>query len=150
MGYPAYSPPFHTVAWCASGPRDIVQIMDLTQLAIEIRRDIVHVAFELDKDEPMAVSLAVRRDIGIELMPNVQPYAASETGKLELIADDQRWHVGPRQILTSAKLPPKYRWDEGIAIAWRRWRQAAETMKSVALEGAMWVPDGATYADAIP
>lgn len=150
MGYPAHEPPFHTVAWCTSGPRDLMQIMNLTQLAADMQRDIVHLTFEEGADEPIAVSLAVRQEYGIEWMPNVVPYAAAATSKLELLADERRWRIGPRQVLTSAKLPPKGRWDKGSAIARRRWRQAAEVMKVVAVDGSVWVPAGGRYADAIP
>lgn len=150
MGYPADAPPFHPVAWCVSSPRNLIQIMDLACLARDSGRDVVHVAFELDADEPIAVSMAVHRDTGIEWMPNVLPYAANETAKIELLADRRRWHIGPRHALTSAQLPPKDSWESGIAIARRRWRQVAATMKSVSVEGSMWVPDGGSYADAIP
>lgn len=150
MGYPADASSFHTVAWCVSSPRDLFQIRDLACLARDCGRDIVHVALELDADEPIAVSMAVHSDTGIEWIPNVLPYAANETAKIELLADRRRWHIGPRHILTSAKLPPTDICDSGIAIARRRWRQVAATMNLVSVEGSMWVPAGGRYADAVP
>lgn len=149
MGYPADAPPFHTVAWCVSSPRDLIQLMDLACFARDSGRDVVHVAFEFDADEPIAISMAVHRDRGIEWLPNVLPYAPNETSKIELLADRRRWHIGPRHNLTSAKLPATASWESGIAIARRRWRQAAATMKLVSAEGSMWVPDEGSYADAI-
>ena len=150
MGYPAVRPPFHTTSWCASGARDIFGAMQLTQVAAEMGQDLVHVAFALDHDEPLAVSLAVRRAHGIEWLPGCRLYAASETSKIELLTHEERWHIGPRLVLTSAKLPPHGRREGGEEIAWRRWRQQAAAMHGVELEGSLWVPEGGGYADAIP
>ncbi|CAM3231554.1 hypothetical protein SPAN111604_11945 [Sphingomonas antarctica] len=150
MGYPEHAPPFHTTKWCNSGPLDLDQVMTITRLATDMRSDFVHVAFELGTDEPVAISLFVRREHGIEWMPNVLPFAASETAKIELLADKQRWFVGQRQALTAGKLPPTGKWERGVAIARRRWRKAAANTGSLELAGSLWVPPGGGYADAIP
>lgn len=149
MGYPEHAPPFHTTKWCSSGPRSLEQVMDLVQLARDMQCDVVHATFELDIDEPTAIALYMRRETSIEWMPNVLPYAASETAKIELLAQD-RWHIGPRQLLTGAKLPPKRRWESGIALARHRWRQLAETIQPPQVAGSVWVPPGGSYGDAIP
>lgn len=150
MGYPDYAPAFHTLAFCASGPRDILQAVQLTQVAADLSRDMIHVAFALEAAEPLSVSLAVRQDIGIEWISNVRLYAASETAKIELLAANRRWFIGPRHVLTSAKLPPKHRRPKGEQIAMRRWRQAVATMEPFQLENSVWVRPGERFADAIP
>ena len=150
MTYPSPPPPFYRLAWCASSPRDSDQIMDLVTLATGAQRDIVHLAFQLDTEEPVSISMAIRCDRGTEWIPNMVPYCASETAKLELLADASRWKVGPGEVLTSVKLPPKDRLEQGVAVAKRRWRQAAEAMRSRTLAGSVWIPDSGSYADAIP
>lgn len=149
MGYPGHAPLFHTTTWCSSGARSLDQVMELVQLARDTHSDVVHVTCELDSDEPTAIALYLRRETIVEWMPNVLPYAAAERAKIELLAED-RWHIGPRRMLTAAKLPPKRRWESGIAIARRRWRHLAETTPLLPREGSLWVPPGGSYADAIP
>ena len=149
MGYPEQAPLFHTTTWCSSGARSLEQVMDLVQLAHDMHSDVVHVTFELDRDEPTAIALYLRRETIVEWMPNVLPYAASEAAKIELLAEE-RWYIGPRRMLTSAKLPPKRRWENGIAIARRRWRQQVETIQPPQVAGSVWVPPGGSYVDAIP
>lgn len=150
MNYPAYAPPFHTTAWCSSSPRDVFQAMELTQIAADKGSDLVHVAFALDSDEPLSVSLAVRQGAGVVWIPDVRLYAADEKAPVELLADDRRWSIGPRLFLTNAKLPPKHRRAQGEEIAWRRWRNAAATMASLKMDGSVWVPPGGSLKDAIP
>lgn len=150
MGYPGYAPPFHTTAWCSSSPRDVLQTMELTRIAADKGSDLVHVAFSLDVDEPLSVSLAVRQGGGVIWIPCLRLYAADEKAPIELLADDRRWSVGRRLFLTDAKLPPKHRRVKGEEIAWRRWRHAAATTASLRLSGSVWVPPGGSFEDAIP
>lgn len=150
MGYPQHALPFHTTTWCTSGVLDIDQVMNLKQLAADKCADLVHIAFEFESDEPLAISLFVRREHGIEWMPNVLPYAAGENAKIELLADRQRWLIGPRQSLTAARRPPKAQWERGVAMARRRWREVAAQVEPPQLDGSVWVPSGGRYADAIP
>lgn len=150
MGYPGYAPPFHTTAWCSSSPRDVFQAMELTRIAADKGSDLVHVAFALDVDEPLSVSLAVRQGGGVMWIPRLRLYAADEKAPLELLADDRRWAIGPRLFLTDAKLPPKHRRVQGEEIAWRRWRRAVATTASLKLDGSVSVPPGGSFKDAIP
>jgi hypothetical protein len=149
MGYPVCAPPFHTIAWCSSAPRNIFEALELTRIAAAKGCDFVHASFSLDTDEPLGVSLAVRRREGIEWIPNVRLYAADDRAPVELLAADRRWLIGPRLFLTTAKLPPKTRRAPGEAIAWRRWRHAVATT-TPKLEGSVWVPPGGALTDAIP
>ena len=150
MNYRPYAPPFHSTAWCFSSPRNVFQAMELTQIAADKGSDLVHVAFELDIDEPLSVSMAVRQDAGVVWIPDVRLYAADESAPIELLADDRRWMIGSRLFLTSAKLPPKHCRAQGEEIAWRRWRHAVATTAPLTLEGSVWVPPGGTFKDAIP
>lgn len=149
MGYPRYAPAFHTTAWSSSGRQDIFQAMQVTQLAIDMGCDMVHVSMTTDGGQPLGVSLAIRQGAGVELMPNLRLYAASETSKIELLSDSRRWFVGSRHVLTSAKLPPKSRREQGEKIARRRWRQMYAALGDLRLEGNLSVPVGGRYADAI-
>lgn len=152
LGYPPYAPDCQTLAVCASSPRDIFQAMELTEVARDMQRDMIHVAFDslAAGAEPVGVSLAVRQDSFVEWLPGCRLYAPSETAKLELLSTEGRWFVGPRNMLTSAKLPPKSGWKKGEEIALRRWREAVETMGPLQLRGSVFVRPGERYADAIP
>lgn len=150
MGYPREAPPFHTAAWCSSTPRNVFEAIELMQVATDKGCDLVHVAFSLDQDGPLGVSLAVRQKTGVEWIPNVRLYAADEKAPIALLADDRRWLIGSRLFLTSAKLPPKARRAQGEEIAWRRWRHAAATMAPVKMVGSVWVPPGGCLGNAIP
>ena len=86
----------------------------------------------------------------MEWIPGCRLYAASETAKIELLTGDARWFVGPRHVLTRAKLPPKARRKHGEEIAWRRWRQAVAAQGELNLTGSVWVPQGKPYASAVP
>lgn len=149
MGYAAGTP-FHTLSWCASSPRNALQALRLVQIAADLGTDLVHVAMSLDQEEPLGVALAVRENMGMRWLPDARLYAASEAARIELLVGGRRWHVGPRQFLTSAKLPPRARREKGEEIAWRRWRQAAASMPTPQLNGSLFVPAGAQLADAIP
>jgi len=152
MGYPVHGLQFHTVSWCSSGPLDMVRAAQVTQVVADSARDLVHIACSLDADEPLGVALAVRRDAGVAWLPNCRLYAASETAPLELLTRDTRWGIGPRHILTSGKLPPKARRDRNQEIAWRRWRDTAAAVAAAGLElqGSVRIPQGGSYADAVP
>ncbi|HEX8486774.1 hypothetical protein [Sphingomonas sp.] len=150
MNYPPYAPPFHTTAWCSSTPRNIFEAMELTKIAAAKGTDLIHVAFTLDTNEPLGVSLAIRESECVVWIPNVRLYAPDEAAPIQLLADDCRWLIGPRLFLTSAKLPPKHRRAKGEEIAWRRWRHAAATIAPLGVEGSVWVPPGGTFKDAIP
>ncbi|WP_076072944.1 hypothetical protein [Sphingomonas montana] len=150
MGYPAHAPAFHTAGWCFSAPRTIFDAWEVARLAADRGCDLVHVSIEPYADAPLAVSMAIRQDAGVEWVPGVRLYAASETARIELLTGDRRYFVGPRHFLTGAKLPPNARRANGEAIAWRRWRQAVSTMAPATLKGSVWVPKGGSFADAIP
>ena len=150
MKYPAYAPPFPTTTWCSSSPRDGFRAMELTQVTADKGTDLVHVAFALDVDEPLSVSLAVRQKAGVTWIPGVRLYAATETSPIELLADDDRWFIGSFFRLTASELPREARRAQGEEIAWRRWRHAVATMAPLTLSGSVWVPPGGTFADAIP
>ena len=150
MGYPGYAPPRHTTAWCSSSPRDTAQIAQVMQIVADMGRDLVHVSFSLDQEEPLGVSLAIQGVAGVEWMPDVRLYAASESAPIDLLCADRRWFIGPRLLLTGAKLPPKARRSMGEEIAWRRWRQAVATTTVPKLTGSVWVPPGGSIVTAIP
>lgn len=150
MNYPSHAPRFPTTAWCSSSPRNVTQSMELAEIATDKACDLVHVAFALDVDEPLSVSLAVRQRAGVKWMPGVRLYAAREDSPIELLSGDDRWFIGSLLRLTASKLPPESRRGRGEQIAWRRWRHAVTTMAPVKLGGSVWVPPGAGFADAIP
>ncbi len=150
MGYPGYAPARHTTAWCSSSPRDPAQIAEVMQIVADMGRDLVHVSFALDQEDPLGVSLAIQGLAGVEWMPDVRLYAVSESAPIELLSEDRRWFIGPRLLLTGAKLPPKARRSKGEQIAWRRWRQAVATTTVPTLTGSVWVPPGGSIVTAIP
>lgn len=151
MGYPLYAPACHTVGWSASAPRDSVGITQLTQIAADMNRDLVHLIFGGDGlGAPIEIGIAVRHDREVAWIGNCRLYTASETARLEIIAGDERWYVGPRQMLVATKLPPRKRIARGEAMAMARWRRAAEEAEKVELVGTVCVPRGGRFADAIP
>ncbi len=149
MGYPAQPPAFHTIMWTSSGP-GITDAARLTQIAADRGCDLVHFNMALEGPEPSDVSLVLRQGLGMECLPQVRLYAASDTAPIELLGARKLWRIGPRQVFTSAKLPPAALRSTGEEIAWRRWREAFRTMSSPQLRGSLWVPPGGGYADAIP
>jgi hypothetical protein len=150
MGYPGYAPARHTTVWCSSSPRDPAQVAEVMQIVADMGRDLVHVSFVLDQEDPLGVSLAIQGLAGVEWMPDVRLYAASESAPIELLSEDRRWFIGPRLLLTGAKLPPKARRSKGEQIAWRRWRQAVATTTRPTLTGSVWVPPGGNIVTALP
>lgn len=150
MGYPAHAAAGHAIRWCTSTPRDLSQAMQITQIANDSQCDLVHLAFEDHAAEPVGVSLAVRQNDGVAWLAGARLYAAAEFATIELLAGDRRWQIGPRHVLTAAKLPPTNRRARGEEIAMRRWRKAAAAIGPVELVGSLWVPPGGSYADAIP
>lgn len=151
MGYPLYAPACHTVAWAAGPSSDIFQVMQVTQIARDMGRDVAFLALAgVVPGAPASVSLAVRQDAGVEWVANCTLFAASETAKVELLGGGRRWHIGPRFVLTSQKLPPKGRRARGEEIAMRRWRQMAATMEPLNLVGSVFVGPGKTFANAVP
>lgn len=151
MGYPLYAPACHTVAWTTSGPRDLIGIMELTQLATDMNRDLIHLTFDGDgSGVPIQIGLAIRQDLDVAWMAGCRLYTASETARVEIIAGDQRWYVGPRQVLMPTRLPARKRIARGEALAMRRWCRAAEDAHHVELVGSVCVPPGKRFADAIP
>lgn len=150
MGYPLYPPSNHTMAWCTSGRRNLLEAAHLAKVAEDAGKDLVHLAFDADLGDPVAVSLMVRGDVTAQWIENCQLYCASETAPIELLSGEKRWFVGRRQVLTCAKLPPKSRRARGEAIAWRRWKALAPQMVDIELSGSVWVPAGAPLAAAIP
>ncbi|HEX8412507.1 MAG TPA: hypothetical protein VF637_01285 [Sphingomicrobium sp.] len=151
MGYPTFEPACHTMAWASGTSRNMFQAMQVTQIAQDMARDLVFLAFaDIVPGAPVAVSLAVRQSVGVEWIATCSLYAASETAKIELLGGGRRWHIGPRLVLISQKLPPKGRRAQGEEIALRRWRQMAATMKPLDLVGSVFVGPGKTFADAVP
>ena len=151
MGYPPYEPACHTVAWATGTSRNIFQAMQVTQIAYDMGRDLVFLAFSgIEPGAPTGVSMAVRQDAGVEWIAKCSLYAASETAKVELLGGGRRWHIGPRLVLTSQKLPPKGRRERGEEIAMRRWRQAAATADVGHLVGSVFVEQGKAFAEAVP
>lgn len=151
MGYPRYAPACHTVAWAAGPSCDIFQAMQVTQIAHDMGRDVAFLAFAgILPGAPISVSLAVRQDAGVEWIANCTLYAASETAKIELLGGGRRWHIGPRFVLTSQKLPQKDRHAKGEAVAMRRWRQMAASMEPLDLVGSVFVGPGKAFSDAVP
>jgi hypothetical protein len=151
MGYPAHEPVNHSLSFCTSASRNIFEAMQITQIAADVGRDLVHVAFEDGAGEiPAGISLAVRTTNCVEWLSGCALYAAGETSRIEILSADRRWLVGPRHVLTAAKLPPKSRRQRGEEIAARRWRQAFEAVGPLSLTGSMFVPEGRSYADAVP
>lgn len=151
MGHPDHVPVGETLAYCASGPRDADGVIHLRQIAADIRRDLVHLTFETDDAaEPSTVSLAIRRDDNVEWQPNCALYAASETARIELLAADRRWFIGPRNVLTSAKLPPTSRREKGAEIAMRRLQQAVANSGPLGQVKSVWVPSGERFDAAVP
>jgi hypothetical protein len=149
MGYPAHTPACHSIAWCTSGPRDLLQAIQVTEIAKDMQRDLVHLAFADAVGEPVGVSLAVRQDACVEWLP-ARLYAATEFARIELLAGNRRWSVGSRHILTATRMPPVNRRARGEQVAMRRWRKAAAAMEHVQLEGSVLIPPSETYANAIP
>ena len=151
MGYPAYAPACHTVAWAAGPSCDIARALQVVRIAQDMERDVVLLAFAgIVPGAPIGVCLAVRQDAGVEWIANCTLYAATETAKIELLGGGRRWHIGPRFVLTSRKLPPNLRRAKGEEIAMRRWRQMAATMKPLGLVRSVLVGPGKTLADAVP
>lgn len=150
MGYPLYEPSCNSVAWSAGPLCDVVQALQVTQIAHDMGRDIVHVAFaSIVPGEPSAVSLAIRQDSAVEWLSNCRLYAATEFERIELLGGGRRWHIGPRFVLTSHKMPPQNRRARGEQIAMRRWRKMAATI-NVNASGSKFVGPGQTFADAVP
>lgn len=48
MNYPADAPQFPTKARCSSSPRNVIQLMELAEIATDTACDLVHVAVALD------------------------------------------------------------------------------------------------------
>lgn len=151
MGYPLYAPACHTIGWSASAPRDLVGIMEMAQIAADMNRDLVHLSFAGEGlGAPIDISLAIRRDKEVEWLSGCRLYAASETARLEILAGEERWRVGARQVLVSAKRPPRKRIAKGEALAMDRWHRAFEQAANIELVGTVCVPRGGRFADAIP
>jgi len=151
MGYPPYEPTRHTMSFCTSGPRDVDDILHLTQLATEMQKDMLHLTFtELDDPEPCMVSLVVHLPHCVEWMPGCQLYAASEGAPVDLLQGGKRWRIDARNQLVSDRLPPRQKRDRGHRIAWKRWRKMAEETDGLALAGNSFVPRGQPFAAAIP
>ncbi|UYY77357.1 hypothetical protein [Sphingomonas sp. R1] len=147
MGYPRQAPPFHTIGWCATGCTGPLQAPQLTRLAAELQRDMVQILMPANNEAPRELALAVREGMNIRFRGGLRLYAASDNARLELLAGDRRWFIGPRHVLTSAKLPPNHRRDAGERIALRRWRQVFEQEQSLRLEGNLLVPAGSGIAE---
>lgn len=150
MGYPAEAPIRHTIGFSSSGPRTALQAMDVTNIAAELGRDMVHVEIGLADEEPTGVALAIRYTNRVAWVPGCILYAASETAKVELLGGFRRWCVGQRNMLTSNKIPPRDRWRKGNEIALRRWRHAVATSAPVQLVGSRFTLANGRYADAVP
>lgn len=151
MGYPLYVPACDTIGWSASAPRDLVGIIELTQVANDMNRDLVHLTFSDDgSGSPTDIGLAIRRDRDVAWIGGCRLYTASESARLEIIAGDERWYVGPRQVLVATRLPPRKRIVRGEARAMARWRRAAEEAGRAQLLGSIRAPRDGRFADAIP
>ena len=151
MGYPLFEPTRHTLSFCTSGPRDVDDILHLTQLASEMQKDLLHLTFaELDDQEPCAVSLVVHQPLCVEWMPDCRLFAANEEAPVGLLQGARRWRFDERNQLVSCKLPPRHLLARGEQTAWARWRKETEQMDGIALQGNKFVHQGQALAEALP
>lgn len=150
MGYPTPGLPIDTTAWCSSAPRTALDISEVTQIAQDKGADLVHIAMSLDREEPLAVSLALRQRGRVDWLPDVRLYAADDAASIALLAAGQRWAIGQDYLLSASVLPAVEERARGEAIAWRRWRAAVASACVPQIGGSVWVPRGRRYADAIP
>ncbi|GLI97056.1 hypothetical protein [Sphingobium sp. BS19] len=126
-------------------------IVHVTQLAQEMQRDFLHLAFQsVDAPEPSLISLAVLLPLSVEWVDGCQLYAASEKAPVELIQNGKRWRIDERNQLVSAKPPARHLLVRGEQIAWDRWRRMSVEMEGVGLDGNMFVPQGQAFTDAQP
>jgi hypothetical protein len=151
MGYPAFAPVSHTITFASGGRRNPVEALQIAAIVEEIGCDIVHVSFDLQiADGPASVSLATRATCHVDWHPEVRLYAASDDAPVELLTDRHRWFVGPRAVLTAAPLPPRGKIRRGVERAMRRWREQTLRSHNLDLTGSVFVPQGASFAQAVP
>lgn len=70
MGYPIYAPPFPTTSWCSSSPRNGSEAIEVTRVALDVDRDLIHLAMSMDAAEPLSASLAIRHPTGARWIPD--------------------------------------------------------------------------------
>lgn len=151
LGYPDFAPVGNPVAFASGGRKDPVEALQIAAIVPETGRDVVFVNFDDPITAgPVGVSLATRNTLLVDWHQEVQLYASSEDAPVQLLTASHRWFVGSRSILTAAALPPRAKIARGVDRATRRWRAAASQAHNLDLTGSVFIPAGATYADAVP
>lgn len=148
LGYPSGNSHCHTATVSLSGPVTDALAAQILDVAADTQRDMIHIAYAETEPVPIGLALALRQHSTIQWLPDCTLYAASETATVEILAGGRRWRVGPRNMLTAAKLPPRDRRAAGEAIALRRWHQAVAA-GPIGFPGVITMHPGERIADAI-
>lgn len=153
LGYPAYAPLNHTLAFSSGGPAHAEKALTLARHAIVMGRDMIYCAWDsFAPAEPTSIALAIRELTHVDVITDCFLWASDAAVPLAIVAPRRNAHfvLGPRGHLERRSGMPAQQLNRGKRLARQRVRRVAMLMSADLLPGNQFVPRGECVAPAAP
>lgn len=144
MGWPAFKPANDCIAWCSGRPTDVDTAMELARLAQRMGKDLVYTGWmNARAAEPTGFSIAYRGMFAIDIVDQLQPFAANDDAPILLVStrDEATFAIDTRGSLVRVPGLPRSL-GKGRKLAMKRIKAAAASKGDTLLSNNRLVPWG--------
>lgn len=153
LGYPAYAPVCHTLAFASGGPADALKAIEIGRHATAMNRDIVYTAWKtFGRAEPASIAVALREQTHVDVVTDCFLWAVDATAPLMIVAPRRGEHfvLGARGYLERRHGLPARQVARGKRLALERVQRAAARMGTDLLPDNQTIPCGASWVEPAP
>lgn len=149
IGWPPFKPANDCLAFSSGRPTDVQIGTELARVSTEMRKDMIYSSWaDESATKPHSYTIVIRELLKIDVIDRCLPWAASETSPIIFISTrrDEMFAIGQRGLLERVAGKPKSL-GRGKALAVKRIRAAAASMRNELADGNVYVPFGGPWVE---